>query len=82
MELVGQDLDDIMAKTKSNRFSLKTGLIIGLQAIDRIEALHKIGYLHRDIKPDNFTIGLNEKNSIIYLIDFGLSKKIHSPLPK
>ena len=50
--------------------------MIGLQLIDRLEALHKIGYIHRDIKPDNLAIGLKEKNKIIYLIDFGLSKKI------
>ena len=82
MELVGHDLDDLKAKTRSNHFSVKTGLMIGLQAIDRIEALHKIGYLHRDIKPDNFTIGLNEKSALVYLIDFGLSKKIEAPMPK
>ncbi len=49
--------------------------MIGLQAIDRIQVLHKIGYLHRDIKPDNLMIGRNDNNKIIYLIDFGLAKQ-------
>ena len=31
--------------------------MIGLQVIDRLEAVHKIGYLHRDVKPDNLAIG-------------------------
>lgn len=42
--------------------------------IDRVEALHNAGYLHRDIKPDNFCIGKGSKNDTIYCIDFGLSK--------
>ena len=56
--------------------------MIGLQSIDRLEALHKIGYIHRDIKPDNLAIGLREKSKIIYLFDFGLALKIGSQVPK
>jgi serine/threonine protein kinase len=43
--------------------------------------MHKLGYLHRDVKPDNLAIGLNEKNKIIYLFDFGLALKIGSGTP-
>ena len=67
---------------KSRTFSLKTILMIGLQVIDRLEAFHKIGYLHRDVKPDNLVIGFEEKNKIIYLIDFGLAKKINEIRPE
>lgn len=42
--------------------------------IDRIQTLHELGYIHRDIKPDNFVVGRKEKNDTIYCIDFGLSK--------
>ena len=47
-----------MVKMKGKKFSVKTVLMIGLQVIDRIEALHTIGYVHRDIKPDNLAIGI------------------------
>ena len=82
MELLGQDLDDLKKRAKHQCFSIKTVLMIGLQVIDRLEALHKIGYLHRDVKPDNLAIGLYEKNKVIYLIDFGLAHSIGSDIPK
>eukprot|EP01118_Nematostelium_gracile_P008179 TRINITY_DN2705_c0_g1_i4.p1 TRINITY_DN2705_c0_g1~~TRINITY_DN2705_c0_g1_i4.p1 ORF type:complete len:678 (+),score=142.44 TRINITY_DN2705_c0_g1_i4:102-2135(+) len=40
-----------------------------LQAVD---SLHLLGYIHRDLKPDNFLI---DKNGHLKLADFGLSKK-------
>ena len=37
--------------------------------------MHEHDYVHRDLKPENFVIGLDKEENIIYLIDFGLSKK-------
>jgi serine/threonine protein kinase len=34
-----------------------------------------MGLVHRDIKPDNFLLGLNEKSKQFYMIDFGFCKK-------
>uniref|UniRef100_A0A6B2L619 non-specific serine/threonine protein kinase n=1 Tax=Arcella intermedia TaxID=1963864 RepID=A0A6B2L619_9EUKA len=36
-----------------------------------VEALHKLGYIHRDLKPDNFLV---DRTGHLKLIDFGLSK--------
>lgn len=38
--------------------------------------MHKLGYLHRDVKPANIMIGNGKSSNIVYLIDFGLSKKL------
>jgi len=38
-----------------------------------VEALHKLGYIHRDLKPDNFLVN---KKGHLKLIDFGLSKDL------
>jgi len=45
------------------------------QMISRVEYMHSKNFLHRDIKPDNFLIGLGRKANQVYAIDFGLAKK-------
>jgi serine/threonine protein kinase len=52
--------------------------MIALQIIDRLEFIHSKNIIHRDIKTDNFVIGRNENNKIIYLIDFGFARKYRS----
>ena len=42
-----------------------------IEAVKVLETIHKLGVLHRDIKPDNLMI--NERKQV-YVIDFGLSK--------
>lgn len=74
MSLFGSSLEDIFV-SNGRKFDLKTTLMVGHQMIERIESIQTKGYLHRDIKPDNFVVGRGKKASKVYIIDFGLAKK-------
>ena len=58
-----------------HQFTPKTVLMLAAQMITCVETLHKHGYIHRDIKPDNFIMGKGEKNRTVLIIDMGLAKK-------
>lgn len=73
VDMLGENLEKLFWKYR--KFSLESVCRIGIQMVDRIEQVHKAGYLHWDIKPDNFLIGLKNDAATIYCIDFGLCKK-------
>uniref|UniRef100_A0A0E0ND31 non-specific serine/threonine protein kinase n=1 Tax=Oryza rufipogon TaxID=4529 RepID=A0A0E0ND31_ORYRU len=74
IDLLGPSLEDLFVYC-GRRFSLKTVLMLADQMITRVEFMHSKGYLHRDIKPDNFLMGLGRKANQVYIIDFGLAKR-------
>ncbi|XP_073048344.1 casein kinase 1-like protein 2 [Primulina eburnea] len=74
MDLLGPSLEDLF-NFCSRKLSLKTVLILADQMINRVEFVHSKSFLHRDIKPDNFLMGLGRRANQVFAIDFGLAKK-------
>lgn len=78
IDLLGPSLEDLF-NFCNRRFSLKTVLLLADQMISRVEYIHSRNFIHRDIKPDNFLMGIGKRGNQVNVIDFGLAKKYRDP---
>jgi serine/threonine protein kinase len=76
MQLLGRSLEELF--NKRQKFSIKTTSLLAYQMITVLQYIHDKHIIHRDIKPDNFVMGINKQNAVLYLLDFGLAKKYRS----
>ena len=76
LELLGGSLHTI----RSKRFSTSATCFMAIQMLRGMRTVHEAGFVHRDIKPDNYVLGMQGTTPCIeglrvYIIDFGLMKK-------
>mmetsp|Transcript_99924 Transcript_99924/g.287168 ORF Transcript_99924/g.287168 Transcript_99924/m.287168 type:complete len:314 (-) Transcript_99924:205-1146(-) len=79
MDLLGPSLEELCT-LRGGRLGLDTVLMLGEQLVQRLEILHSLGYVHRDIKPQNVLLGRGPDAGIAHLIDFGLCKRFRDPV--
>ncbi|KAA1467565.1 kinase-like protein [Dentipellis sp. KUC8613] len=83
IDLLGPNLEDLFDMC-GRRFSVKTVCMAAKQMVTRVQAIHDKSLIYRDIKPDNFLIGVpGTKNAnTIHVIDFGMAKHYRDPKTK
>ncbi|EKM58226.1 uncharacterized protein PHACADRAFT_252393 [Phanerochaete carnosa HHB-10118-sp] len=83
IDLLGPNLEDLFDMC-SRKFTIKTVCMAAKQMITRVQAIHDKSLIYRDIKPDNFLIGVpGTKNAnTIHIIDFGMAKLYRDPKTK
>ena len=75
MQKLGVSLEGLRAGRPDGKLPQDTVASLGLQCLERLEALHVRAYVHRDIKPDNFMLC----DGVVYMIDFGMVKRVVHP---
>jgi len=83
MDLFGPNLEDLF-DVCSRKFSVKTVCMLAKQMITRVQSIHEKSLIYRDIKPDNFLIGLpgSKTVNVIHMVDFGMAKPYRDPRTK
>ena len=66
----GQSLDRLIARGPA---SLQLVLSIGIQIADGLQAAHKLGIFHRDLKPQNVML---TDGGLVKILDFGLARRL------
>lgn len=75
MQLVGNDLGRLRRAMPEKKFTPSTSVLVALQTLNRIETLHDLGWLCRDVKSPNFAIGRGNDVGTVFMLDFGFARR-------
>ncbi|HET9883114.1 MAG TPA: serine/threonine-protein kinase, partial [Candidatus Binatia bacterium] len=70
--LSGQKLSDVIRR--DGPLEISRAARLGLQIADGLDAAHRAGVIHRDIKPDNIMVAGADASEEIKLMDFGIAR--------
>jgi serine/threonine protein kinase len=60
---------------------LSEALDTAIAVADAVAAVHRAGYVHRDIKSENVMLARDDRQLVPKLIDFGIACRVDAPLP-
>jgi serine/threonine-protein kinase len=70
--LEGESLGTMMER--ENKLPVKLLALIASQILEGLAAAHAVGIVHRDLKPDNVIVTNRGRETVVKLVDFGISK--------
>ena len=79
MELLGKSLEELMTILPTKKMSIPCVCKLSYQMLQILEHIHSKSFLHRDVKPDNFIMGIGPNSKFLYMIDFGFAKTYRDP---
>lgn len=86
MQMLGSDLGFVRNKTrhKHKKMSIASVCRLGRGALECLNEIHRAGYVHRDLKPQNFLLGPlgTETELDVFMVDFGFVKRHLNPKTK
>ncbi|KAM7459349.1 hypothetical protein LguiA_036343 [Lonicera macranthoides] len=76
MDMLGPSLWDVWNNI-CHSMSVEMVACIAIEAISILEKMHSKGYVHGDVKPENFLLGTpgTPKEKKLFLVDFGLATR-------
>ncbi|OVA20234.1 Protein kinase domain [Macleaya cordata] len=76
MDMLGPSLWDVW-NNNSHTMSIEMVACIAIEAISILEKMHSRGYVHGDVKPENFLLGPpgTPEEKKLFLVDLGLATK-------
>ncbi|KAF8440814.1 kinase-like domain-containing protein [Boletus edulis BED1] len=80
--LLGSSLDNIYRNNGQRTLDLRSVCSIAYQVISRLRTMHHREILHRDVQLGNCAIGCAPNETMIYMIDFGFSKRYIDPVTR
>jgi len=78
MPLLGKSLEDDRQE-RGGVMPVEHVMQIARQGLDRLRMLHEMGWVYRDIKPENFLWHHCHGKQTLFIIDFGLCKRVIYP---
>ncbi|MEE2902469.1 MAG: serine/threonine-protein kinase [Myxococcota bacterium] len=67
----GPTLKDLMRSDE--KMSMERTVDVVTQILSALKRIHALGYIHRDIKPDNIVITKSEGRDLVKILDFGIA---------
>eukprot|EP00928_Gymnodinium_smaydae_P097477 TRINITY_DN8842_c0_g1_i1.p1 TRINITY_DN8842_c0_g1~~TRINITY_DN8842_c0_g1_i1.p1 ORF type:complete len:313 (+),score=23.50 TRINITY_DN8842_c0_g1_i1:139-1077(+) len=81
IELCGMSMQTIL-NVSNSLFGIRETINLGIEVVCRLESLHSIGYIHRDVTPANLLSATTCACTRVYLVDFGFATRFQESKTK